>query len=219
MTDKEFRRLSKTQLIEIIFRLKGEGQAASEEGDLPSMEQIVAERERRQQGKLFGKTLRSTIAILVVVAAVAVLVSTLWMPVLQIYGSSMAPLLEDGEIVVLTKSHTYDTGEVMAFYYNNKILVKRVIGKSGDWIRMEEDGTVFVNDVELDEPYLNEKHLGECDLEFPYQVPEKAYFVLGDHRSVSIDSRSSLVGCVREEQIVGKLALRVWPLKQISSFF
>ncbi len=187
-----------------------------EQLQIPSMEQVEAERKRLRQGTRFWRTLRSTVAILVVVAAAAILISTQFLPVLQVYGSSMTPMLEEGEIVVLSKSTDLETGDVVAFYYNNKILVKRVIGGAGDWISIAEDGTVFVNNVEIEEPYITEKSLGECDLEFPYQVPEGAHFVMGDHRSVSIDSRSSLIGCIRQEQMVGHVVLRVWPLNKIS---
>jgi signal peptidase I len=148
------------------------------------------------------------------VAAVAVLVATLWLPVLQIYGTSMAPTLNDGELVVSLKSGTFNTGDVIAFYYNNKILVKRVIAGPGDWVDIKDDGTVYVNDVELDEPYVVEKALGDCNITLPYQVPESRVFVMGDHRSVSVDSRNTAVGCVSEEQIVGRLVMRLWPLSQ-----
>ena len=149
----------------------------------------------------------------------AVLVATLWLPVLQIYGSSMTPTLEEGDIVVSIKSKTYETGDIVAFYYNNKILIKRVIAGSGDWVDLDEDGTVYVNGEQLDEPYVNDKAFGECDLELPYQVPESRIFVMGDHRSVSVDSRSKAVGCVAEEQIVGKLVCRIWPLTGLQTMY
>jgi signal peptidase I len=151
---------------------------------------------------------------LLVAAAIAVLVVTLWMPVIQIYGKSMTPTLSSGEIVVLVKTTNFKPGDIIAFYYNNKILVKRVIAQAGDWVDITEDGRVIVNGEELDEPYVSEKALGECDIKLPYQVPDERVFVLGDHRSVSIDSRSSQVGCVAEEQIVGKITFRVWPFKR-----
>lgn len=149
----------------------------------------------------------------------AVLVATLWLPVLQIYGSSMTPTLEEGDIVVSIKSKTYETGDIVAFYYNNKILIKRVIAGSGDWVDLDEDGTVYVNGEKLDEPYVKDKAFGECDLELPYQVPESRIFVMGDHRSVSVDSRSKAVGCVAEEQIVGKLVCRIWPLTGLQTMY
>ena len=186
--------------------------------DRPSAEQLEEELERITYRKTFSRTLRSTFFSLVVVAAVAVLVSVLFVPVLQIYGASMTPSLENGEIVLTVRgSGTAKRGEIIAFYYNNKILVKRIIGLPGDWVRIEEDGSVYVNDVLLDEPYVSEKALGECDLEFPYQVPDERLFVMGDHRATSVDSRSSVIGCVADEQLVGRILLRVWPFEKIGA--
>lgn len=184
--------------------------------EVPEISQLEAELKRARYGRRYRKTIRSTIYALVTVAAAAVLVATLWMPVLQIYGSSMAPTLNDGEIVVSLKTSSFEPGQIIAFYFNNKILVKRVIAGPGDWVNIDEDGTVYVNGSPLDEPYLTEKSLGDCDIELPYQVPESQVFVMGDHRSVSVDSRNTAVGCVAEEQIVGRLVLRVWPLASIN---
>ena len=181
-------------------------------GAVPTVVQLEEELKRETYRKQYGRVLRSTIYILITVAAVAVLIATLWLPVLQIYGTSMTPTLNDGEIVLSVKGADFETGDVIAFYYNNRILVKRVIATSGQWVDIKEDGTVFVNSEEVDEPYISEKALGECDLDFPYQVPESRLFVMGDHRSVSLDSRSSAIGCVAEEQIVGELVFRVWPM-------
>ena len=180
--------------------------------EIPTIEQLEAELQRERYNKRYGRVLRSTIYTLITVAAVAVLVATLWLPVLQIYGSSMAPTLVDGNIVVSLKAGDLKTGDIVAFYYNNKILVKRVIAGPGDWVDIKEDGTVYVNNEELDEPYLTEKAFGDCNIELPYQVPDSRIFVMGDHRSVSVDSRNTAVGCVADEQIVGKLVLRIWPL-------
>ncbi len=180
---------------------------------LPSLEQIEEERNRIRRGKNYRKALTSTVSVLVVVAALAVLVATLLMPVLQIYGSSMTPTLVDGDIVLSIKTSKFEPGDVVAFYYNNKILVKRVVAVSGDWVDITEDGDVYVNSKKLEEPYLEEKALGSCNIELPYQVPESRIFVMGDHRSVSVDSRNTAVGPVAEEQIVGRLEFRVWPLK------
>lgn len=185
--------------------------------EMPALPQLEAELKRERYKYRYKKTMRSTVALLVVAAAIAILVATLWLPVLQIYGESMSPTLEDGDIVVSLKSSDFETGDVVAFYYNNKILVKRVIARAGDWVDIAEDGTVSVNGEVLDEPYLTEKAFGECDLELPFQVPDGKIFVMGDHRSVSIDSRSSQVGCIAQEQIVGKLTLRVWPLNKIGA--
>lgn len=180
--------------------------------DLPSAEQIDRERRRLRYRQRYRRTLRSTIAILIVVAALAVLVATLWMPVLRIYGSSMAPTLENGQIVVSVKSTRFESGDLIAFYHGNKLLIKRCIANSGDYVDIDEDGNVSVNGAPLKEPYLSEKAYGQTDIELPYQVPDQRRFVMGDNRSASIDSRSTVVGCITEDQIVGKVVFRVWPL-------
>ena len=178
----------------------------------PTLEQLTAELARENYKRRFGRVLRSTLFTLVVVAAMAVLVATIWMPVLQIYGSSMTPTLNEGEIVVSVKGSDFEPGDLVAFYLGNKILVKRCIAGPGQWVDIDENGDVSVDGQLLDEPYLKEKALGECDQNFPYQVPESRYFCMGDHRATSVDSRHSAVGCVAEEQIVGKIVFRVWPL-------
>ena len=183
--------------------------------EVPELSQLEEELSRVKYQKRYKRVLTSTVSTLIVVAAVAVLIATLLMPVLQIYGTSMSPTLYDGDIIATIKTTEFEPGDVVAFYYNNKILVKRVIAMSGQWVDMDEDGNVYVNDVLLDEPYLTERAVGECDIKLPYQVPENRIFVMGDHRSVSVDSRSTTVGCVAEEQLVGKLVFRVWPLKDM----
>ena len=180
---------------------------------MPTSQQLEAELNRAKYRKRYRSVLRSTIYTLITVAAIAVLVATLLMPVLQIYGSSMTPTLADGDIVLTLKSSEFETGDVVAFYYNNKILVKRVIAHAGDWVDITAEGDVYVNQKLIDEPYLKEKALGDCNIELPYQVPESRIFVMGDHRSISVDSRNTAVGCVAEEQVVGKLIFRVWPLE------
>lgn len=184
---------------------------------LPSAEDLEAELARERYNMRYRRVVRSTVGLLVIAAAIAVLVATLLLPVLQIYGESMAPTLEDGDIVVSLKGVSFDTGDVIAFYYNNKILVKRVIAQPGDWVDIDESGKVSVNGAAVDEPYVSELSLGECDIDLPYQVPDGRVFVMGDHRSVSVDSRSSQVGCISQEQIVGKLAFRVWPLSGLGA--
>lgn len=181
---------------------------------VPTISQLEEELSREKHRKRYNSVLRSTLFTLVVVAAVSVLVATLWLPVLQIYGKSMEPCLNEGEIVISVKDKEFETGDIIAFYYNNKILVKRVIGQPGQWISIDENGTVSLDNEVLYEPYIKDKSLGQCDIEFPYQVPDGRYFVLGDFRSTSVDSRSSMMGCVAEEQIVGKIVFRVWPLSE-----
>lgn len=184
----------------------------TKETSLPTAEQLDMERRRLRYKRRYNRTLRSTVAILIVVAALAVLAATLWMPVLRVYGSSMAPTLHNGEILISVKSKDFSSGDIIAFYHGNKLLIKRYIAGPSDYVNVDEDGNVSVNGTRLDEPYLAEKAYGEADIEFPYQVPDQRYFVMGDNRSVSIDSRSSIVGCIAGDQIVGKVVFRVWPL-------
>lgn len=180
---------------------------------MPTAEQVEQELNRVKDQKRFSRAVRNTIYGLITVAAIAVLVAVLLLPVLRIYGTSMTPTLSEGDIVLSVKGSRFDTGDVVAFYYNNKILVKRVIAHSGDWVDIDDDGNVMVNGKLIDEPYVSEKALGDCDIALPYQVPESRVFVMGDHRRTSVDSRNQAIGCVSEEQIVGKIVLRVWPLK------
>ena len=182
--------------------------------DLPTLSQLENELERVKYKGKYRKVLKSTIYALITVAAVAVLVATLWMPVLQIYGSSMTPTLHEGEIVVSVKDSDFEQGDIVAFYYGNKLLVKRCIAGPGDWVDITEDGTVYVNDIMLNEPYISEKSFGDADIDFPYQVPDERFFLMGDHRDVSVDSRHEAVGCIAEEQIVGKIVFKVWPLSE-----
>ncbi len=179
---------------------------------LPNTEQLRTELQREKYKKKYGRVLRSTVYALIVTAAVSVLVATLWLPILRITGSSMTPTLNDGEIVISLKGTNFDRGDLLSFYVGNKILIKRVIAFPGEWVNIDEGGTVYVGENALDEPYLTEKALGECDIELPYQVPDGQYFVMGDHRSTSVDSRSGTIGCISEEQIVGRVVFRVWPL-------
>ena len=181
----------------------------------PTTDQIRTELERVRYRRSFANTVRSTIFILIVVSASAVLIAVLLLPVLRIYGHSMNDTLDEGDVVVSIKGRTFKTGDIIAFYYNNKLLVKRVIGQPGDWVDIDEAGNVYVNQVMLEEPYLDSKAYGETNIELPYQVPESRIFVLGDNRDVSIDSRNTSVGCVAEEQIAGKIVFRVWPLDKI----
>lgn len=184
---------------------------------IPEISQLEAELKRVKYRSRYRTVLRSTVYTLVVVAAIAVLVATIWMPVLQIYGSSMTPTVEEGDIVISLKGSKFRQGDLVAFYLGNKILVKRCIAGPGQWVDIDADGNVSVDGTLLEEPYLTEKALGDCNIDLPYQVPDNRYFCMGDHRSTSVDSRHTSVGCVAEEQIVGKIVFRVWPLSGFGS--
>ena len=179
---------------------------------IPEIDELKAELDRVKYKRRYINVFKSTVYTLVVVAAFAVLVATLWMPVLQIYGSSMTPTIEEGQIVVSVKGKNFEQGDLVAFYIGNKLMVKRIIATPSDYVLVDESGTVFVNGEELDEPYVSEKAFGECDIEYPYQVPDSKYFLMGDHRKTSIDSRTSAVGCISDEEIVGKILFCVWPI-------
>lgn len=185
--------------------------------ELPTQEQLREELARVRYRSRYRRVLRSTVYTLVVVAAIAILVATLWLPVLQIYGSSMTPTLEEGDVVVSLKGSSLEQGDLVAFYLGNKILVKRCIALPGQWVDLDEDGNVYVDGVLLAEPYVTDPSYGDANIEFPYQVPDNRYFCMGDHRSTSVDSRHSEVGCVSEEQVAGKIVFRIWPLSGFGS--
>ena len=178
---------------------------------VPSLKDIQTERKRIRRGNLYRQALRGTVAVLVVVAAVAVLITTLFLPILQISGDSMSPTLEHDEIVVLLKTKGFERGDLIGFYYQGKILLKRVIALPEDEVAIDGEGNVYVNGELLEEPYVTDKGLGDCDLEFPYKVPGTGYFVMGDQRSNSVDSRNSVIGAISQDDIIGKVFLRVWP--------
>ena len=185
--------------------------------ELPNSDAIERALKRERYRKRFRTTLKSTTFALISAAAVAVLIATLWLPVLQIFGTSMTPTLEEGQIVLSVKADEIEQGDIIAFYYGNRVLVKRCIAGPGEWVEILPDGTIYVNGVAIHEPYITEKALGSCDLEFPYQVPDNAYFLVGDMRESSVDSRHSSVGCIAKDEIIGKIVYRVWPLSDFGS--
>ncbi|MBR3755814.1 MAG: signal peptidase I [Firmicutes bacterium] len=179
---------------------------------VPTLDQLEFELRRERYQHRYRATLRSTILVLISVAAIAVLIATLWMPVFKIHGSSMTPTLNNGNVVIAVKSSQLESGDIIAFYYNNKILVKRVIAEAGQQVELKRNGTVYVDNIELKEPYLEKAAFGDCDIEMPYQVPESRVFVMGDQREQSVDSRNTAIGCIAEEQIVGRLLFCIWPM-------
>ena len=182
---------------------------------VPSLDLLAKELSRTQHKRTYSRVLRSTFFSLLAVAAVAVLVAVLLLPVLQIVGTSMTNTLQDGDIVVALRGSKYQTGDIVAFYYNNEILVKRVIASSGDWVDIDDEGNVYVNQELLEEPYVFERAKGECNIDLPYQVPDGRCFVMGDHRLTSIDSRNTAIGTVSNDMIVGRIFLRVWPFNSV----
>lgn len=182
--------------------------------EVPDLDDLKKELKRINYRTRFRKLLRSTIYTLIVVSAIAVLVAVLLMPVLRIYGNSMTPTLNEGEIVISIKGTEVERGDVVGVYYGSKLLIKRCIAQEYEWVDLDQEGNVFVNGNLLDEPYLTEKAFGECNLELPYQVPDGCIFVMGDHRETSVDSRNTSVGCIDTENIVGKIVFRVWPFSE-----
>ena len=193
------------------------GEDVREEKPSVTTKELQTEIDRVAYQRKFRDTLRSTIFILITAAAAAVLIATLVLPIFRIVGTSMSPTLDEGNIVLALKDKNVQQGDLVAFYYNNRVLVKRVIAKSGEWVSIDAGGNVYVNDQLLDESYLKEKSLGSCDLEFPYQVPDGTVFVMGDHRDVSIDSRTKAMGCISKDEMIGKLWIRIWPLNQFGA--
>ena len=211
------KRLSRSELISLLEEVTDENRRLGgmmARGDPDVIETVQSEIKSSSYRKRFRKTLGNTIYILVGVAAATILIATLILPVLRVTGTSMEPTLEDGAVIAASRNSSFKQGDIIAFYYNNKILLKRVIALEGDWIEIDAEGNVRVNGTDLYEPYLSEKSLGECDIEFPYQVPDGRIFVMGDNRATSVDSRSSKIGCVAEEMIIGKVIFCVWPFSE-----
>ena len=213
MEKKDLRHLSRSELVDLIYELKKSDLSV----DGPTFAEVNNEKKRLRTRKMYESALFKTVGVLLVVAAISVLLTTLWMPVLQIYGSSMSPTLEPGDLVLSVKNEKLETGDLVAFYQGNKLLIKRVIATSGQWVDVSNDGAVTVDGNVLDETYIKELSLGNCDIELPHQVKEAHYFIMGDNRDTSLDSRASVIGDVSEEQIEGKVVFRIWPLNKFGS--
>ncbi|SFW46129.1 signal peptidase I [Ruminococcus flavefaciens] len=208
MSKKEFGDLNKRELVDLVYTMMTTDEEKSSE--LPPVEQVEAERSKLDNKAKFRRILKSTVSALLVVAAAAVLISMLFLPVIQVSGDSMKPTLSNGDIILLVKSKRFSTGELCCVSWQNKLLLKRVIGLPGDNIDIDENGNVYLNGKLLDEPYVTNKALGECDIDLPYTVPEGKLFVMGDQRETSVDSRSTAVGCVDYDQMVGRYLFRIW---------
>lgn len=182
--------------------------------NLPTAEQLEAEVKKRKYRGDYIRIFKSTVSSLIVVAAIAVLIATLVLPVLRVTGNSMNPTLQNDQLVICHKKGNFESGDIIAFYHNNKILLKRVIAVPGDTVTIDSEGNVYVNGGMLEESYVINKAKGECDIEFPYEVPAERYFVMGDNRETSVDSRSSEIGCVAEENVIGIVILRLWPFSE-----
>ena len=213
MDKKDLKHLSRGELIDLIYELK----KSDINVDAPSFSELNKEQQRLRTRKTYQRAFFKTVGVLCVVAAISVLLTALWMPVLQIYGSSMSPTLEPGDLVLSVKNEKLETGDVVAFYQGNKLLIKRVIATSGQWVDISNDGVVTVDGQVLDESYIKELSLGNCDIELPHQVKEAHYFIMGDNRDTSLDSRANIIGDIAEEQIEGKVVFRIWPLNKFGS--
>ena len=213
MDKRDLKHLSRGELIDLIYEMK----KSDINVDAPSFSELNKEQQRLRTRKTYQRAFFKTVGVLCVVAAISILLTTLWMPVLQIYGSSMSPTLEPGDLVLSVKNEKLETGDVVAFYQGNKLLIKRVIATSGQWVDIDNDGVVTVDGQALDESYIKDLSLGNCDIELPHQVKEAHYFIMGDNRDTSLDSRASVIGDVSEEQIEGKVVFRIWPLNKFGS--
>ena len=213
MDKRDLKHLSRGELIDLIYEMK----KSDINVDAPSFSELNKEQQRLRTRKTYQRAFFKTVGVLCVVAAISILLTTLWMPVLQIYGSSMSPTLEPGDLVLSVKNEKLETGDVVAFYQGNKLLIKRVIATSGQWVDIDNDGVVTVDGIVLDESYIKELSLGNCDIELPHQVKEAHYFIMGDNRDTSLDSRANIIGDIAEEQIEGKVVFRIWPLNKFGS--
>lgn len=180
--------------------------------EIPSIPALKEELMREKIKREFRRAILNMAGVLIVAAALTALMATRIFVLVQINGSSMKPTLNEDEVIILRQTKAVEKGDIVGFYYGGKILLKRVMAGAGDEVDIDREGNVSVNGERIDEPYLKEKTLGKCDLEFPYEVPEGAIFVLGDNRAISMDSRIKSIGCVESDQIVGKVVFRMWPM-------
>ena len=168
-----------------------------------------------------GRTVLKVFLILLLTVLVLAIGASVYM-VMQygyvVYGTSMAPSLVEGDLVLAIPKSLPVTGDLVSFNNGDRVLIKRAIGCPGDEISVSEDGRVTLNGIELNESYALFTEGDAGDVSYPLTVPEHFYFVMGDNRANSVDSRYSVLGMVSEQDINGRIFLRLWPMRRLQVF-